>query len=59
MENDKYFVELVPVISIKDGKAKQQFNISETSARRRKRAEVSLTASANFVMQRDEKVSFN
>ena len=59
MENGKYFVELVPVISIKDGKAKQQFNISETSARRRKRAEVSLTASGNFVMQRDEKVSFN
>ena len=59
MENGNYFAELVPIISIKDGKAKQPFNISETSSRRRKRAEASLTSSADFVMQRDEKVSFN
>lgn len=55
-ENGNYFVELVPIISIKDGKAKQQFNITDTSARRRKRADLSLTTSAYFSMQRDEKV---
>ena len=56
MENGNYFVELVPIISVKDGKAEQQFNISEihTAARRRKRA--SLTARANFRMARNVKV---
>ena len=56
MENGNYFVELVPIISVKDGKAEQQFNISEihTAARRRKRA--SLTTRANFRMARNVKV---
>ena len=53
-ESGNYFAELVPVVSVKDGKASQQFNTSDIAARRRKRA--SLRTTAIFQLKRNVKV---
>ena len=55
-ENDKYFVELMPLISVKDGKAKEQFNITDSTARRRKRATFSRKAKVKFSKNANEQV---
>ena len=46
----------MPLISVKDGNFKEQFNISDTTPRRQKREKYSLTKTANFKMERDLQV---
>ncbi|XP_028418435.1 uncharacterized protein LOC114543780 isoform X2 [Dendronephthya gigantea] len=56
VENETYFVELMPLVSVKDGNIKEQFNISATSPRRRKRAEYDFTGKGNFKKEKHERV---
>ena len=53
-ENNNYFAELIPVVSVKDGKASQQFSTSDIASHRRKRA--SLRTTAVFQLRRSFKV---
>ncbi|XP_028399971.1 uncharacterized protein LOC114523292 [Dendronephthya gigantea] len=55
-ENENYFVELMPLISVKDGNVTEQFNISDTTPRRRKRARFSLTTRARFRKSATKKI---
>ena len=56
-ENDKYFVELMPIASVEDGSVTEKYNITSTTSVRHKRAEFGVSRTATFEMREVKQVS--
>ena len=56
-ENDKYFVELMPIAYVEDGSVTEKYNITSTTSVRYKRAKFDVSTTAIFEKRGVKQVS--